>query len=338
ALGTVADLVPLQDENRIFVKRGLAQLARSRWVGLNALIEIAGLRAPFKPADVGFGLGPRLNAAGRLGTAQDSLELLLTEDPSRARTLANSLDQQNRDRRAVEEGVLVEAEAQLVKCFRPERDAAIVVGAAGWHPGVVGIVASRLLRRYHRPTLVVAIDAEGMGKGSGRSIHGFSLVESLGRCAHLIERFGGHEMAAGLTLRGDRLPEFREAFCACAREMLSDDQLEPSLRLDAELSLGEIGLDLLAEYESLQPFGAANPEPIFFARGVTPVADPRVLKEKHLSFLFRQGSSKTKAIWFNGAAGELPQPPWDVAFTIDRNEWQGYPSAQLYIKAVRAAG
>ena len=168
---------------------------------MRALIEAAGicLRPPFAPPDIGFGLGPRLNAAGRLGTAQDALELLLTDDPARSRAIAASLDAQNRERRAVENDVLLGAEAQLAEWFDPGRDAAIVVGAEGWHPGVVGIVASRVMRRHHRPTLVVGFDESGTGRGSGRSIAGLSLVEALGQCSPLLEKFGGHEMAAGLT-------------------------------------------------------------------------------------------------------------------------------------------
>jgi single-stranded-DNA-specific exonuclease len=337
ALGTVADLVPLADENRVFVRRGLAQLAQTRWVGLQALIAVAGIKPPFKPADVGFGLGPRLNAAGRLGTAQDALELLLTGDAERARTIAANLDVQNRERRTLEDDVLRQAEAQLAEWFDPARHAAIVVGAAGWHPGVVGIVASRLQRRHHRPTLVIGFDDEGFGKGSGRSIPGLSLVAALAQCGTFLERHGGHEMAAGLTLRQPQFEEFRDAFRECARGLLSEDQLQPLQHLDVELTLGEIDYELLAAHESLQPFGMTNPQPIFVARGVTLVFEPRVMKEKHLSLMLRQGRDEHRAVWFAGASEELPPLPWDIAFTIERNEWQGSVSAQIQIKAVRAS-
>lgn len=337
ALGTVADLVPLRDENRVFVRRGLVELERTRWPGLRALIEVAGLKPPFKPADVGFGLGPRLNAAGRLGTAQDALELLLTEDASRARTLAAGLDAQNRERRTVEDDVLRQAEAQLAGWFDMERDAAIVVGAPGWHPGVVGIVASRLQRRHHRPTLVIGFDETGLGKGSGRSIPGLSLVAALAHCGALLERHGGHEMAAGLTLREVNFERFRDAFRECARTMLSAEQLQPLQNLDVELALGEIDYELLAAHESLQPFGMANPQPVFVSRGVTLVFEPRVMKEKHLSLMLRQGRDEHRAVWFGAAAETLPRQPWDIAFTIERNEWQGSVSAQIHIKAVRSS-
>jgi single-stranded-DNA-specific exonuclease len=338
ALGCVADLVPLRGENRVLVRRGLARLEASRWVGVRMLVEVSGLRSPFSPGDIGFGLGPRLNAAGRLGTAQDALELLLTEDAGRARSLAVNLDAQNRERRAVEESVFKEAEVQLAEWFDAVRDAAIVVGAPGWHPGVVGIVASRLQKRYHRPTLVIGFDETGLGKGSGRSIEGLSLVAALARCAGHLEKHGGHEMAAGLTMREVNLADFRRSFCACARDLLTDEQLQPRLRLDAELALGEIDYALLDQHEALQPFGMGNPQPVFAARGVTLAAEPRVMKEKHLSLILRQGRREYRAVWFNAASEALPRPPWDVAFQIERNEWQGTVSPQIHIKAVRHTG
>ncbi len=337
ALGTVADLVPLREENRALVKRGLAQLEQTRWVGLRELIEVSGLRAPFSPANIGFGLGPRLIAAGRLGTAQDALELLLTEDAGRARAIAVNLDAQNRERRAVEDDVLRQAEAQLAEWFDAGRDAAIVVGAPGWHPGVVGIVASRLQKRHHRPSLVIGFDESGMGKGSGRSIEGLSLVAALAQCGDFLEKHGGHEMAAGLTLRQERFEEFRDAFRTCAGALLTAEQLQPRLRLDVEITLGEIDYDLLGQHEALQPFGMSHPQPLFCARGVTLAAEPRVMKEKHLSLLLRQRGDEYRAVWFGAAAEKLPPFPWDIAFQIERNEWQGTVSPQIHIRAVRRA-
>ena len=335
ALGTVADLVPLREENRALVKRGLAQLADTRWVGLRELIEVSALRPPFSPPNIGFGLAPRLNAAGRLGTAQDALELLLTADPARARTIAASLDAQNRERRGVEDDVLRQAEEQVAEGFDAERDAAIVVGAPGWHTGVIGIVASRLQKKFHRPTLVIGFDETGAGKGSGRSIAGFSLVAALGACGGFLEKHGGHEMAAGLTIQQARFAEFRTAFLARARAQLSAEQLQPRLHLDAELTLGEIDYELLAHHESLQPFGMTHPQPLFFARGVTLAGEPRVMKEKHLSLMLRQHGDEYRAVWFGAAKDERPRLPWDIAFQIERNEWQGTVSPQIHIRAVR---
>jgi single-stranded-DNA-specific exonuclease len=337
ALGTVADLAPLKDENRILVKRGLIQLTQTRWTGLKALIDVSQLRFPPTPATIGFGLAPRLNAAGRLGTAQDALELLLTEDPARARMLAGNLDAQNRERRAVEDEVFRQAEIQLAEWFDSTRDAAIVVGAPGWHPGVVGIVASRLQKRHHRPALVIGFDESGMGKGSGRSIEGLSLVAALAHCGDFLERHGGHEMAAGLTLHESRFHAFREAFRVFALETLDATQLEPRLHLDVELTLGEIDYRLLEQHESLQPFGMGNPQPLFCARGVTLAGEPRVMKEKHLSLMLRQSGDEYRAVWFGAASEELPRLPWDIAFNIERNEWQGSVSPQIQVRAVRRA-
>ena len=337
ALGTVADLVPLVDENRILVKHGLAQLAKTRSVGLRELMDVAGVRPPLTPPDVGFKLGPRMNAAGRLGTAQEALELLLTEDGARARALAEELDVQNRERRKVEDEVHVHAEKQLAEWFDPARDAAIVVGGDGWHPGVVGIVASRLLRTHHRPSLVIGFDEQGMGKGSGRSIEGLSLVQALTHCGPLLEKYGGHEMAAGLTLRRENFVAFRDAFRACARDLLSADQLQARLHLDVELTIGDINFDLLAQYCSLQPFGMGNRQPTFFARGVTLAGEPRIMKEKHLSLMLRQGGDEYRAVWFGAVSEKLPRQPWDIAFHLERNEYQGVVSAQIHMRAVRAA-
>ncbi len=335
ALGTVADLVPLEGENRALVKRGLVQIGGTRWAGIRALVEVAAARPPLCAADVGFKLGPRMNAAGRLDSAETALELMLTDSPDRARELAAILNAHNTDRRAVEDRVHTEAEAQLAEWFQPARDAAIVVGATGWHPGVVGIVASRLSRRHHRPALVIGFDEHGLGKGSARSIPGLSMVEALACCGHLLEKHGGHEMAAGLSMRQDRFAEFRDAFRACAREQLSEEQLQPRLRLDAELRLANIAFPLLAQMDSLAPFGMGNPAPLFFARAVSLACEPRVLKEKHLLLTLRQDGDDSRAIWFNSAAQKLPPQPWDIAFEIERNEYQGYVSPQIQVKAVR---
>ncbi len=337
AIGTVADIVPLVDENRVLVKAGLERLAESKWPGVRALIEVAGLKPPFNSTDVGFGLGPRLNAAGRLASAEAALELLLTDDPVRARLLAKSLDLHNRERRAIEDDVLTQARAQVLNKYDPDGDAAIVVGAAGWHPGVVGIVASRLQRLHHRPTIVIGFDTMGIGKGSGRSIEGFSLVTALGKSAQHLEKFGGHEMAAGLTIRQELFEDFRASFTDTARAMLTAEQLEQTLHLDAELQLSAVQLSLLKEHDAFHPFGAQNRQPVFFARRVSLGAEPRVMKEKHYSFLLRQGRAECRAVWWGAAEFPLPAAPWDVAFTISRNEWNGRVEPQLEIRDVRAA-
>lgn len=337
ALGTVADIVPLERENRTFVQHGLRQLARSVRPGVVKLIEVAGVRAPLQAEDIGFRLGPRLNAAGRLDTAEKALRLLLTKDDAEASELAALLDAQNRERQAVEREIFAAADEQVAATFDPARDAAIVVGAREWHPGVLGIVASRLSRKYHRPTIVIGFDAGGAGKGSGRSIEGLSLVEALGRCASWLEKFGGHEMAAGLSMREENLASFAADFRRVTRELIADEALEARLQLDQELMLRELKADLLSWHEALAPFGSGNAQPIFFARRVEPVVAPRILKEKHLILRLRQQNYHARAIYFDGAAEPLPTPPWDVAFCLHIDDYLGEKRLQMHVRALRAA-
>jgi single-stranded-DNA-specific exonuclease len=335
ALGTVADIVPLRGENRTFVQRGAIEIAKSTRPGLRKLIELSGVKVPILPEDIGFRLGPRLNAAGRLSTAEKSLQLLLTQNEDEAAELARVLDQQNRERQEVEKAIFAAAEEKIASEFDPARDAAIIVGASGWHPGVLGIVASRISRKYHRPTIVLGFDAEGVGKGSGRSIEGLNLVSTLGRCADKLDKYGGHEMAAGLTLREHNFEPFSGAFRRAAGEVLSDDDLQPRLRLDHELAFSELNYDFLHWHEMLQPFGNGNPQPLFYAREVEPAAVPRVVGEKHLALRLRQGNYHHRAIYFDAAAESLPAAPWDVAFRIRSGEYEGEERLEMQIQALR---
>jgi single-stranded-DNA-specific exonuclease len=337
ALGTVADIVPLQHENRIFVQRGIIEIARSKRPGLRKLIEVAAVRSPIAAEDIAFRLGPRLNAAGRLATAEKALRLLVTRDETEAVELARLLDAQNRERQGVEKTIFGEAEEKLKQTFEPARDAAIVVGAREWHPGVLGIVASRLARKYHRPVVVIGFDSSGLGKGSGRSIEGLSLVEALGHCEKWLEKFGGHEMAAGLTVREENFPGFADAFRQAARELLSDEKLQPRLHLDHELAFSELTGDLLEWLQALQPFGSGNLQPMFFARGVEPAVTPQVLKEKHLVLRLRQKDHFRRAIFFDGASSPLPASPWDMAFRLSADEYEGETRLQIQVEALRAS-
>lgn len=336
ALGTVADIVPLEKENRIFVQRGMRELATSKRPGVRKLMEVAAVRAPVAAEHIGFRLGPRLNAAGRLATAEKALRLLLTRDEHEAEELAAFLDAQNRERQAVERKICDEAEEKLTEAFDPERDAAIVLGSRDSHPGVLGIVASRLARKYHRPTILVAFDPTGLGKGSGRSIEGLSLVEALDRCAGHLERFGGHEMAAGLAVREENFGAFADAFRQAARELLTDEDLQPRLHLDHELTLPQLNDELLRWHQALEPFGNGNRHPLFFARDVAPAAEPQVLKEKHLVLRLRQQNHFRRAIFFDGATSPLPAPPWDIAFRVATDEYEGETRLQIQVEAIRA--
>lgn len=337
ALATLCDLVPLVEENRTLVRHGLQQMAVTRWPGLAALMSVAGVSPPVNGADAGFRLGPRINAAGRLGTAWNSLQLLLTNDPTEATALALKLEMSNRERQAVEREVTREVESWIETHFDPNRHIAIVAGAREWHTGVLGIVASRVMRRHHRPSLIIGFDETGAGRGSGRSIEGMSLVDALGRCSGWLDQFGGHEMAAGVTIQESQFDAFRAAFDAAARQLTDAEMLIPRLHLDAELRLDAFDDGFLESQAMLEPFGNSNTQPVLFARGVTPLAEPRLIKEKHLRLQFSAGRNRLDCIFFNGASHRLPHPPWDIAFHLERNAYNGRVSPQLQILDVRAA-
>ncbi len=335
ALGTVADLVPLIRENRTLVQRGILELARSKRIGLRKLMDVAMVRPPILAVDIAFRLGPRLNAAGRLSTAEKALRLLQTNDESEAMELATLLDAQNRERQKIEKLICAEAESQLEKIFDPHKDASITVGAREWHPGVLGIVASRLARKYHRPAVVVGFDSAGLGKGSARSIDGLSLVEALGLCQRHLEKFGGHEMAAGLTIQEREFPAFVAAFGKAARELLSSENLQPRLHLDQEITFSELNDELLRWYQAMEPFGMGNRAPLFLVREVEPVAPPQILKEKHLVLRLRQNRHLRRAIFFDGLSSPLPDAPWDMAFRINANAFRGETRLEIQVEALR---
>jgi single-stranded-DNA-specific exonuclease len=337
ALATVADIVPLVDENRIFVSHGLRQMERTRWAGLAALRRVADVPTPVKATDIGFRMGPRINAAGRLGPAMEALQLLLEDDPAAALRLAEGLDAHNRERQGVERHVVRDAEEWVAKNFNPDNQASIVAGSRDWHIGVLGVVASRLMRQYHRPTFVIGFDGAGAGKGSGRSIEGLPLVAMLRDCSGHLEKFGGHDMAAGISLNESNLTAFREAFESAAQAIANEEMLTPRLRLDCELELGDIDASVLEAQDLLEPFGNSNPQPVMFSRAVAPAGEPRVLKEKHLRIELQCGRRRVPAIFFNAPVNAMPRPPWDIAYTLDWNVWQGRAEPQVRIMEVRHA-
>jgi len=337
ALATVADVVPLTGENRILVRHGLKLLARSRWTGLAALVDAAGLtEKPLRAAHVGFILAPRLNAAGRIGDAGDGLRLLLTDDPDEAARLARELETLNARRQEMDQQILAAAEARLATALGAD-DRAIVLAADDWHPGVIGIVASRLVERYGRPTFLIAWDeASGLGRGSGRSIPGFDLHAALHRVSHCLERYGGHRMAAGLTVRRDRFEEFRIAFLEVAGQLLSPDDLAPAQRVDLELPLGDLSEELERLIRHLEPCGAGNPAPVFGVRGARAIRARRV-GTNHLRFVLDDGSGAIPAIGFQ-VADRVPEEwlarPLDVAFRLERDEWQGRSTLQARVATI----
>jgi single-stranded-DNA-specific exonuclease len=337
ALATVADVVPLTGENRILVRHGLKMLADSRWVGLRALVETAGLGGkPLRAGHVGFILAPRLNAAGRIGDANDGLRLLLTEDPSEAAAVARELETLNARRQALDQEILEQA-IELVDRTLATDDRAIVLAADDWHPGVIGIVASRLVERYGRPTFLIGWEAASdLGRGSGRSIAGFDLHAALHRVGQHLEKYGGHTMAAGLTIRRDRYDAFRVAFLEVAREVLSPDDLAPSQRVDLELPLDQVTGELERLIHYLEPCGAGNPAPVFGVRGARAVGARRV-GTNHLRFTLDDGSGVLPAIGFRWA-DDVPEDwlaqPLDVAFRLERDEWQGRTTLQARVAAL----
>ena len=337
AMGTVADLVPLKEENRALVRKGLDVLATTRCVGLKALKDITGLDGFVQAHHIGFRLGPRLNAAGRLDTAQTALDLLLCTNAQEARDFANLLDLHNRERQEVENTVQREAEAMLISDPALASAECIVLGSRGWHPGVVGIVASRLMREYHRPVLMLAFDSLGMGKGSGRSVPGISLVAALDACRHLLEKGGGHPMAVGVSLHEENLAAFRAAMAESVRAQVRSDELAPRLHLDAEIRLSDLAPPFFDGYMRMEPFGMGNPEPVFLCRRVEPNLPGQVMKEKHWKLMLRQGGEVRPAMWFNAPIKDAPPPPWDVAIKVQRHSWRGQLSWQLMICGARSA-
>lgn len=337
ALGTVADLVPLHHENRILVHRGLERLSTTPRHGLRALKSISGLNEQVQTQHISFRLGPRLNAVGRLETAQTALDLLLTDNPNIARQHAEHLDAINRDRQEIEATAQREAVAMIEADPSLLEHPCLVIGSRNWHQGVVGIVASRLMRDLHRPTIVIAFDEDGMGKGSGRSVPGISLVDALQPCRHLIEKGGGHAMAAGVSLREENLEAFRIAFSNAVQAQISGDELIPKVHLDAEVHFSDLTPEFLHHYARLEPYGMGNLEPTFLARNVNPVLPGNILKEKHWKLNLSHQGEMRPAIWFNAPWQNPPPPPWDIIFKLQRQVFRGVESWQLMINDVRSS-
>ncbi len=252
--------------------------------------------------------------------------------------MAGKLDRLNRERRLAEEEILRQAEAIAREDLSRSDDPALVLGGDGWHTGVVGIVAARIARAFHRPTIVVGFDEDGLGKGSGRSVNGFDLVAALDASSEHLVAGGGHEQAVGLTVAKDRFANFRKAFLDAVAVAITPEQLEPKLFIDAELGLGEVDFTFLEALAMLAPFGQANPEPLFLARGVRPAVEPRWLKEKHLKLrVVDDGGAILDAIYFN-CPRDLPPLPWDIAFLPAENHFNGRTTIQLVLRGIRAAG
>ena len=328
ALGTVADLVPLQGENRILVSAGLKWLDQTTRPGLIALKNVAAIKEACGVYEIGFQLGPRLNAAGRLEHAAAALDLVRATDAQKAKESAVALDERNRERQDVEKKIALECVAAVRAWFKPEEHFAIVEGNANWHVGVVGIVASRLQREFHRPVIVLGSDGERW-RGSGRSIDGFDLAAGLRECAHLLERHGGHAMAAGVSLNPENVSLFRDRFNEVARSRIDSNSLQRLLRLDAEVKLSELTVEAITALQNIGPFGIGNPQVQFLIRNVRMCGEFRRLgaEQKHARFPVTDGSAKVDVIWWN--ATELPLSQFDLAVTPELNTYNGVTRIQL---------
>ena len=334
AVATVTDMVPLVGENRALVRAGFQVLENSCWPGWNALKKLTKIDGAVQCWHAGFALGPRINAAGRTGSAGMSLELLLTDLPARAAELAAGLDAANRERQEIERGIVDEAVAEIDSYFDADKNFGLVIAHEGWHSGVIGIVASRLVARYRRPVAVIGMDGAA-GRGSCRSIDSFNVLDGLHQCAGLLKQFGGHSMAAGLEVTAENLDAFKKRFNEIAAEKLKGVDLSPQIAIDCAVTLDEITGDMFDAVRRAGPFGQDHPEPVWSVYGVT-AQDCRILKEKHLKFTLSDGTEQREAIGFN-LAEKLPDGIIDVAFTIQENIWNGRSTLQLNIKDIRAA-
>jgi single-stranded-DNA-specific exonuclease len=342
AIATVADVVPLTGENRVMVKHGLDGLGAVRNAGLRALLEVAGFTGNTVPTarQVAYQIAPRLNAAGRMDTAMAVIDLFLTGDPARARELAQQLDRQNTGRRQVEEEIRDTCERVAVE----ESSAALVYYGENWHRGVLGIVASRLVERLHRPVFVLGRNPEdGLAQGSGRSIPAFHLLEAMEAMPDLFVRFGGHQYAAGVTLEAARVDEFRQRFNAYAAARLTPEDFRPRLEVDAAVELGGLTEPAVQEVLALAPFGHGNPPPLLAALDVEVAAPPVAMKEKHLRVTMRQnGRALVLKAWnFAERAGEMPPGARvDITFTLEEDAYsaaRGYPGWAVVLRDVRTA-
>jgi single-stranded-DNA-specific exonuclease len=345
-LASTADIVPLTGENRVLCKLGLEKINTNPRPGIKALIESAGLRpGQITAGQIVFVLAPRINAVGRLGDAMRAVRLLTSEDPAEAEDLARVLEEENRNRRKIDEDTFADAQLLAESVYDIDTASSLVIHQDHWHPGVVGIVASRMVEKYYKPAIMMAT-VDGVAKGSARSISGFDVYEALKRCEDKIIQFGGHKYAAGLTVEIARLEEFRKAFDDTVREMMTEELKTPELHIDVEIGLSDITPRFVRILREFAPFGPANMRPTFLARNIEVAGTPRVVGKNHLRMKLRQNGAIFDAIGFglgsllsrvNGA-----RKPIDCVFTVEENDWvppgglrPQEPTTQLKIKDFR---
>lgn len=338
AMGTIADLVPLQGENRVFARHGLRVLAETRRPGLQALMQVSGLKRDqgLVPSDISYRLGPRINASGRLADAALSVDLLLSEDRVFSENTARQLDELNRERQDIERLITERAERYVEENYFTANG--LVLFDEAWHPGVVGIVAGRISRKYNRPTVVLGNEGE-LAKGSGRGINGFNLVEILGACAACLDNWGGHPMAVGVTLKKLRLDEFRAMFDEVIRRGREGDAIEPGVELSGWIEATQLNEQLMGELEQLQPFGMGNPEPVFGVRGVRLRNRPDVFKEQHFRFAGEDAGGRRISGVAWKMADRLPPvgAPLELAVQLNWNHYNGRKILQMELLDWRPA-
>ena len=338
AIGTVADVMDLTGENRAIVRLGLLDLPKTDNFGLKALMEVADCRSDMTSYHIGFRIGPRINAAGRMDVARHVVELFEAPDFGKARELANLLDSRNRERQQVQQKItelaLFETEGITEKHF-------VVVAGEGWHQGVIGLAASRIAEKLYRPTIVLSIK-DGFGHGSARSIVGFHLLKALDTCEDLFEQYGGHAAAAGMKIRIEHIPQLQKRLDEHARNTLTEEELIPQLNIDALVTSSTLGLDLIEGLAPFEPFGAGNPKPVFVTKDLILRDEPYVMKEKHLKLkLVGENNKQFEAVWWDGvekSKGQTlkPNSRIELAYVAEANTWQGNTRLQLVVEDLRA--
>jgi single-stranded-DNA-specific exonuclease len=337
AIGTVADVAKLSGENRAIVALGLADLPQAVNPGLRALIDIAGCDDAMTAYDLGFRIGPRINAAGRMDAARAVIELFEAKEKSEARRLAEHLDTRNRERMEAQREIFNRAIDEFqTGVERTSQTHAAVIAGDGWHRGVIGLAASKIAERLHRPCVVISLDGE-IGHGSARSIEAYHLFDGLTVCRDLLDKFGGHSHAAGLAIQRERIPEFRRRLNEHAASCLTEADLEPVLTIDAEIPFESLVFPFWQELTALEPFGAGNPRPVFVTRGLRVLSEPQIIKEQHLKLrVGGKDNRPVEAIWWRGVeeAGQIPavNDRIDLAYELEGNRWQGDVRLQLNVK------
>ena len=337
ALGTVADVVPLTGENRILVRHGLAKINTQPSCGLQALIRATGVRTKIDCYHLGFLIGPRINAAGRLASADLALRLLLSDNPGKAKRLAGQLDSANRERKMIEDRIIENAVVEVEATFDNDKSFGITAAGDGWHIGTIGIVAARLCGRYKRPAVVISFNDEGMGRGSCRSIGSINIIEALKECSKLLEKCGGHKMAAGLSIKRENIEKFKKCFNDACQKQVNPEDLVEKYYVDSWITLGDADETMLAAVDLLRPLGIGNQTPLWGAKNLSVVGRPRVVGKNHLKLTLANGGSQIDAIGFGLGDYDIGNGNLDLLFQVQENNYMGHKSIQLNIKDMRAS-